>query len=575
LDYLNVLWHGLRLDITTAAYLTVIPLLLIMVSLWYNGRAKSKNKSPIQKIIKIYSYFIAVIVCLLFAIDNVLYSYWGFRLDETALFYLQFPEDAANSITWSDIGKAAAVFVPYLTAVIFIYIAMFKKTKIETNNRKIGRKFGQSLIFVLMMPILFIAIRGGVSTATANVGMVYYSDKQKLNHAAINPLFNLVYSMLNAENFSEEFDFYDEPTRQQIFTSLTQYQHSEPLSVLTTQHPNVLIIVLESFTAGVVEAVGGEKGATPHLNELSRQGILFTNCYANSFRTDRGLVSVLNGYIAPPTTSVMKYPSKSQSLPSIAKALQSKGYVNDMLYGGDINFTNMQSYFYGSGYEAIVSDKDFPIAQRLSKWGANDDVTFNYLYNSLLKRDKSKRFLTTFLTLSSHEPFDVPFHHFDDPFVNAAAYTDSCIGDFVKRIEQTPIWKDLLIIFVADHGIAFPKGTLYYEPQRFRIPMLWIGGAVKEPMIISKICNQSDIAATLLAQLGVSYSDFVFSKDVFDALSPQYAIFTYNNGFGFVDSTGFSVYDNNRNLPLMNADSSRISRGKALIQTLYDDLGAR
>jgi phosphoglycerol transferase MdoB-like AlkP superfamily enzyme len=271
----------------------------------------------------------------------------------------------------------------------------------------------------------------------------------------------------------------------------------------------------------------------------------------------------------------MKYPSKSQTLSSIAKILQANGYANSMLYGGDINFTNMQGYFYSSGYEKITSDKDFPLAQRLSKWGANDAVTFDFLYNSLLKRDKSKRFQTTFLTLSSHEPFDVPFHRFDNPFVNSVAYTDSCIGDFVSRIRQTPLWKDLLIVLVADHGVAFPKGTLFYEPKRFHIPMIWIGGAVKEPLVMSKICNQTDLAATLLSQMGLAYGDFIFSKDVFDPSSPQYAIFTYNNGFGFIDSTGFSVYDNNRNLPLMNPNSSRISKGQALIQTLYDDLGAR
>ena len=172
---------------------------------------------------------------------------------------------------------------------------------------------------------------------------------------------------------------------------------------------------MESFTANAIEAVGGEPGITPNLNRLSKEGVLFTNLYANSFRTDRGLVSVLNGYLAQPTTSIMKYPVKSQTLPSIAKSLNKEGYTADMLYGGDINFTNMQSYFYSSGYSKITADRDFPLSSRLSKWGANDDITFSHLYEDIKQRPvDGKPWLSTFLTLSSHEPFRGPVSPFGD-----------------------------------------------------------------------------------------------------------------------------------------------------------------
>ncbi|MDR1847838.1 MAG: sulfatase-like hydrolase/transferase [Bacteroidales bacterium] len=566
IDYMEVLWHGLSLDIVTSAYLTVIPFILIILSIWI--------RFDIKKVIRIYCIVISVIIALIFAIDNTLYTYWNFRLDETALFYLQYPKDAMSSVTWFDIAKTTAVFVPYLALILLFYKLITKKYKVPYLVI-IRHKIWQTIIFVCLMPVLFIAIRGGITTATANVGMVYYSNNQYLNHSAINPLFNLIYSLIYEENFAEEFNFFTETERQNEFNALSKYDKSTQESILTTTRPNILIIVLESFSAGFVEVLGGEKNATPNLNSLSREGVFFTNCYANSFRTDRGLVAILNAYLGQPTTSIMKYPSKSQTLPSIAKTLKAVGYDNTMLYGGDINFTNMQSYFYSSGYDVIISDKDFPLSQRASKWGVNDGTTFEYLYNNLLKRNKQRHWQTTFLTLSSHEPFDVPFKHFEDPFVNSIAYTDSCIGNFVTRLKQSDLWQNLLIIFVADHGTAFPKGTRYYEPNRFHIPMLWIGGAVKEPMIINKICNQTDLAATLLNQMKLPYNDFIFSKDVLDKNSPEYAIFTYNNGFGFVDSTGVSVFDNNSNKVLMNQDSTRIKKGKVLLQTLYNDLSKR
>ncbi|MDR1725376.1 MAG: LTA synthase family protein [Bacteroidales bacterium] len=573
-DYFEVIWHGLSLDITTSAYLSAVPLLIIIIAVWI----KIFN---VKKILKIYCIILSVFIALLFAIDNTLYSYWDFRLDATAIFYLQFPKDAASSITWTDVGRTLIVFIPYLTVIIFIYMLLLQKIKIVFTPKQYLKKGLETFIFILLMPVLFIAIRGGITTATANVGMVYYSNNQKLNHSAINPLFNVMYSLINDENFDKEFNFFTEKQRAEIFTSTTQYQHSaHPLYVLNTKTPNILIIVLESFTANVVECVGGksvydQKDITPNLNNLSREGILFTNCYANSFRTDRGLVSILNGYLGLPTTSIMKYPAKSQTLPSIAKTLKEKGYTNSILYGGDINFTNMQGYFYSSGYETIISDKDFPLNNKLSKWGVNDGLTFNRLYNDLLKMDKNKHWQTTFLTLSSHEPFDVPYKHFTDPFENSIAYTDSCIGNFINKLKKTDLWENLLVIFVADHGVIYPKNIIAHSPLRFHIPMIWAGGTIKQPLLVKNICNQSDIAATLLSQLGLSYTEFIFSKDIFDNNSPEYAIYTYNNGFGFIDSTGFSVYDNNQNKSLINHDSTLIKKGKAILQTLYDDLSKR
>ena len=266
---------------------------------------------------------------------------------------------------------------------------------------------------------MFIPIRGGVTTSTANVGMVYFSRNQFLNHSAINPCFSLIASLSKQQDFAAQFDFFPEEKRKEIVGTLYERPDScrdiPTRKVLNTTRPNILILLMESFSANTIEVLGGEPGVTPNLNRLSREGILFSNAYANSFRTDRGTVAILNGYLAQPTTSIMKYPAKSQTLPSIAKSLGAAGYRSEMLYGGDINFTNMQSYFYSSGYSAITSDKDFPLTDRLSKWGANDDVTFHYLYNVLSERKAdAEPWMTTFLTLSSHEPFEVPYHRLEE-----------------------------------------------------------------------------------------------------------------------------------------------------------------
>lgn len=573
-DYLKVISHGLLLDCTVSGYLTAIPLLCLLVSVWLPGRFYRKFLT---------GYFVAVgaLVAAIFAVDVALYGYWGFRLDATLFFYLQSPGDAMASVPVGTFLLQFLLFLLYAYAIGWAFrhfiVPLFPVTPVH-------HRVGGSVMMLLAAGILFIPIRGGVTTSTANVGMVYFSKNQFLNHSAINPAFSLLASLSKQQDFAAQFNFFPEEERRERYAALTSSADTpagnpQKIKLLKTDRPNILIILMESFSANVVEAVGGEPGVTPNLNRLSREGITFTNMYANSFRTDRGIVSVLNGYLAQPTTSIMKYPAKSQTLPSIARSLGEQGYTSDMLYGGDINFTNMQSYFFSSGYSHITADRDFPLSSRLSKWGANDDITFSHLYEAIRERYTEKPWLSTFLTLSSHEPFEVPYHHLENPYLNSVAFTDSCIGSFVDKLKELPVWDKTLIVLVSDHGFRYPASMKDYEPRRFHIPMIWLGGAVKEPAIIDTYANQTDLAATLLSQLDLPHDQFLFSRDILAPGYPEYSFYTFSNGFGVIDSTGVSVYDNESNTPLMETPAEqseeRLDKGKVLLQTLYDDLGAR
>ncbi|WP_418822802.1 LTA synthase family protein [Parabacteroides johnsonii] len=579
-DYLKVITHGLLLDCTMAGYLTALPLLMTLVSIWLPG-------TFYKKLLKGYFGIMAVLIAAIFSVDVALYGYWGFRLDATLFFYLQSPKDAMASVPLGQFFAQLGMFVVYASGIYWVLKKCIVPLFPETQVRK---RLSGSLVVLLSGGILFIPIRGGVTTSTANVGMVYFSQNQFLNHSAINPCFSLIASLSKQQDFAAQFNFFPEEERKEVMETLsssprTGYGNEEdsmkPQTLLNTSRPNILIILMESFSANAVGAVGGDSVITPNLNRLSREGVLFTNMYANSFRTDRGIVSVLNGYLAQPTTSIMKYPAKSQTLPSIAKSLTNEGYIANMLYGGDINFTNMQSYFFGSGYSRITADRDFPITSRLSKWGANDDITFRYLYEDIKSRDNQAPWLTTFLTLSSHEPFEVPYHRLDEMglYPNSVAFTDSCIGHFIEKLKELPVWKNTLVIFVSDHGYPYPKDVTGYEPRRYHIPMLWIGGAVKEPVVIDKLANQTDLAATLLNQLEIDHDVFTFSRNILSPDYPEYAFYTYSNGFGFIDSTGISVYDNEGKKTLIETPREgsdlRLRKGKALLQTLYDDLGNR
>jgi len=568
LDLLSVLFHGLQLDASMAAYLTVLPGFFIIAGLW----VKTKY---MNKIFNTYYAIILSIVSIVFVTDLFLYRYWGFRLDSTPLFYLQSPKDAMASASsvMIGVGITAMIFIAYILYVIFAK-TLAVKNKIEISLK---HKIIASFVLLFTTTLLFIPIRGGFTVSTMNVGKVYFSDKMELNHAAINPLFSLLESLTMQQDFDKQYRFMTADSANNEFKTLIDKPIKGQIpNLFTIKHPNVVFVVLESFMSKVIEPLGGIPNVAVRMNEFCEEGILFTNFYANSFRTDRGLVSIFSGYPAQPTTSIMKYPHKSQSLPSIPKSLKQAGYHLKYYYGGDADFTNMRSYLLAMGIEDIVSDKDFALKDTRTKWGAHDHIVFNKLANELEDNQKEP-FMKIFQTLSSHEPFEVPYYRIDEPYLNSVAYTDSCLGDFIDRFKKTKYWKNTIVVMVPDHAMRYPYDLDNREVVRYKIPLLIIGGAVKTAQKIDTYASQIDISATLLSQLKLPHSDFKFSKNILNPASPHFGFFSFKNGFGMVSTDNEYVFDCESNSVATDngIKSKNKIKGEAFLQTLYDDLDKR
>ncbi len=568
-DYMQVMIHGASLDAATAGYLTAFPFLLVLISIWF-------RKFPLKKILYGYYILAAALISIIFVVDMALYTFWGFKLDASVFLYIDSPKEALASVS------VGFILLRVLAILLLIALNSWVLLKITPSVLTATRKRIAGTAGILLLGgVLFIIIRGGVTESTSNIGQVYFSNEPFLNHSAVNPDFSLLSSMGKSQDFASEFNFFDEEKRAALFDGLYPTTDGDSIiQVLNTKRPNILIILMEGFGGAFVEPLGGLPDVTPHFNRLSKEGVFFTNCYANSFRTDRGTVCTFSGYLGLPTASVMKIPAKSRTLPAIAEGLSKAGYKTDFLYGGDINFTNMKSYLLSTGYQRLTANTDFSLAEQTSNaWGVNDDITFEYLYNQLRNRKEEGPWHTAFLTLSSHEPFEVPYHRLEDKIPNAFAYTDECLGKFVDRLKQTPAWKDLLVICLPDHGFYYPREGSNAMPRFYHIPLLWLGGAVKQPMQVDKIMNQTDLAATLLGQLGLEHTAFTFSRNVLGSdYKYPFAFYSFNNGFSFRDSTGVTVFDNNSGSILFDepeADESRLDKGKAILQTVYDDLGNR
>lgn len=560
-ELLLVVWYGIRLDIAIAGYLTIIPGLLLIATLWSKHRL-------IHWLWNGYFGISAILASLAYIANLGLYGYWGFPLDNTPLLYVKTsPADALASLSWWQMIVMPLLIILVAAMIFNIGVSLFPRHQVK-------KRVVTSVILLLLTVLLLLPIRGGVGTGTNHTGSVYFSDNIRLNHAAVNPIFCFVESVLHQEEIGTKYRFMADEEATALFRQLTYTSLRKDSAAY--HHPNVILVVLESFSDTLTQM----KGVTPNLLRLKDEGLCFTRFYANSFRTDRALVAIHSGFPAQPTMSVMDMPRKSTSLPSIARHLGNNGYQTTFYYGGDINYSNMRSYFMGTGFHQIVSDVDFPAKLRTGKWGVADGAVFDRMLADIKADHSGKPFFRSVMTESSHEPFDVPDYHKikDDEALNAFSYTDHCLGHFIEELKKTACWQNTIVAIVPDHLGAYPEYVDNYQLWRYKIPFVILGGSIPESIKCHHVGSQIDIPATLLGLLDIDHSDFLYSKDLLDNNAPHFAFFTFPDGMGMVTDSASVVYDNmtNRVQNAQGNDLEQLTKNtKAYLQKLYDDLDKR
>lgn len=565
-EILKVFGYGLRMDLSAAAYFSVIPFLLLLLT-------PPVPALVARRLINIYVIIITTVTTLLISADLQLYSVWGYRLDATPLQYLNTPTEMVASVAAAPVLLLSFLFLSLVGVALFLYFRFFQPD--FTNHHPRLGYYGLSLF---LLALLVLPIRGGWQQIPINQSDVYFSEKIFANHAALNIPWNFGYSYFRKGNLDNPYQYLPEKEAQDLVQELYTYPPATE-SILKGKNPNVLFIILESYTAQFVGALGGEKDVTPELDKIAQEGILFTNFYASGDRSEKGLVALLSGYPVQTTTSIVKIPRKTERLPHLSQTLKAAGYNTSFYYGGELAFANMKSYLLTGGYEKLISKSDFPAKDYNSKWGVHDHLVLNRVAKDL--KTVKQPFFSTVFTLSSHEPYDVPiptkFPGTDDAskFRNSVYYTDQAIGNFIREAKKQAWWQNTLVVLVADHGHTLPNFEDQDSPAKFRIPLILTGGAlVKTGQVNPAVASQTDLAYSLLGQLNLPNQDFKWSKDLFNEQAKPFAFYVFNDGFGYLTDQGNFSFDNvskkeiNRRGEVSEQD---VKTGKAYMQVSFDD----
>ncbi len=555
-----------------AAYMTAFPLLTV----WGYAHAPVFNAT---ELLCTYDVLTSLIVALLCVADTALYRFWQFKIEASVLAYLHSLRGAFASVSvcyvvvaFVSVLMTAIVLLTFLLSVLWL----LPPTK---HPLPIVSWWGHlliALVGILLAVALYCIIRGFHIRPDTPV-YSYFSHRHLLNHCAVNPLYNFIYSIHLNDDFAHQFQVFDPLICEEKFGPLFPKAGKPQVQILNTMRPNILLIMWESLCAHFIESLGGKPNVMPHLDHLVKEGILFSNCWAGSFRTDRGLVCTLSGYPSPPTTSVILHTAKLPHLPALPRTLHEKACYETMaVHGGPLKIFHKADYYWASGHQLLVEQKDFPRDPDATRWGVQDGKVFAWLADDIINKSRNpSHWFTTLQTLSSHEPFHVPYNRIEDNEVdNAYAYVDEAFGLFIERLKASVAWKDLLIIVTGDHGLD--TNRVPDKDRNSHIPLLLLGGAVSQPMRIETLMSQTDIAATLLGQMGLPHDEFLFSRDVLaDTYIHPCALHTYNNGFIFRDPTGVTFYDNVSQKAIDGHDLQREEKAKVILQTLYTDFSKR
>ena len=557
----NVLLTGLPLDFSVAALLTLPVWVVAAFSLRY-------TKMPLRAILSPYLILAVLFFVLVTAGDIVMYHHWKFKLDASIFNYMSSPGAAGAS-------APAVYIVVCISSAVIVMLAAIVAAILMTPKRINEEGHGVARTNFLATGALLAFTVWGITGHRSTEASVFEFQPIVLNHAAVNPVGHMMHSF---------WIYMQAPDRQ--FRSMTDEECNQLMqdlypkgadditdTLLTTTRPNVLTIQLESFGASFVETLGGAENVTPELCRWMQQGVNFTNAWANSFRTDRGTVSALSGYLSYPTYSLMMEDDCLGRFPSLANTLAELGYRTDYMYGGNSDGMNKRKYLCASGFQHIWDIRNLDVPQQeQDAWGANDSISFQRLFQKITARTDSAWYFGH-QTLSSHEPWDVPYHRLDNEVYNAFAYTDHCLGVFLDSLSRTPVWDNLVVIIFADHGSMYQLD--YQHPMFFRMPLLMVGGAVREPKTLDMFVSQSDIVATLLAQMQISGEAYPWSRNV---LSKHYTYpfvyATYPAGMLYADSTGVTMMDLQSGSVVYSEgeEGTRVRRTKAILQRSYDQL---
>jgi phosphoglycerol transferase MdoB-like AlkP superfamily enzyme len=569
---------GLRLDISAACYLLIIPLVLALLELL----TQFKWLSTVRKI---YALVFVIAFWLMAFVQLPVFADWGIKMHYKALaMFIKNTSDALDVATPLIVIPSVILVTIFCALSYWLYV---KKVHAHLYDKE-GKIIWAPFSLIGFAGLLFIGIRGGLYEIPLQLSAATYNNNNTLNNAAANSVWHIANSILYNVKYTttNPYRFMADEDADKVVQELYAVKPDTTLKIFTTNRPNVVVFILESWSATVMSCITGNEAtnATPNLNKLAQEGVLFTRCYASGERSDQGVAAVLAGYPALPTSAISNIPEKLKGLPGLPLTLHNNGYSSLFLYGGQVEYGNIQSLLYQQQIQKVITENDFGNKYYKGRLGVHDENTLPLLIEEAGKLKEP--FFASLFNISTHFHYDYPkpkreiawAGKFSD-YVNSIEYADSCFGVFINDAKKQPWFKNTVFIFLSDHSANSPGNEDFKSKEHHHIPLIIYGDCIRPEyrgLRINKTVSQQDMCATILSQLGMDVSGLLFSKDALNPSAPPFAYYTFTEGLGWVESDScwymedaMMKYHINTT---SNCDTGNLQyKGRAYLQSLYNN----
>jgi phosphoglycerol transferase MdoB-like AlkP superfamily enzyme len=471
------------------------------------------------------------------------------RFNFIAVDYLVYTTEVINNIIES-------YPLPLLIAGILLLVALviwfFAKKKVFQHTFQSVMPFRQRIVISGVLLVMTIVYPLALSNSFAESSTNRYQNE--LSKAGIYSIFAAFKNNeLNYKDFyallpdDKAFALMRKELQDQ-YSTFTDGGHSIKRTVKSDQptyQPNVIMITVESLSADFLGHFGNTQNLTPVMDSLAANNLVFNNMYATGTRTVRGMEALTLSIPPTPGSSIVRRP-KNENLATVGYIFQKAGYTRTFYYGGDGYFDNMNEYFGSNGFDitdrgrnlnvgesyqtkrTIISDQQVTFE---NAWGICDGDLFDAVIRGADKNYlDGKPFYNFVMTTSNHRPFTFPEGKIDAKPGNREAvvrYVDYAIGDFLKKMQTKPWFKNTVVIIVADH-CASSAGKNEIDINKYHIPCIVLNLPVKGKQAIDQLCSQIDLYPTLFGLLGWNYESNLYGQNVLESsYQPRAVLGTY------------------------------------------------
>lgn len=563
--------NGFRQDISVVSYQ------LLLISLVFIGASYTRYSGRFW-LAGFLLMLITAYSVLIWISDAVILCYWGSHLNNQALMYLSYPAQLFNSVS-SVLIFGSTLMILVLGIFGVRYFKRFVKSKMHLFESGTNKKYA---IQALWLILLFILARGGVGKIPLSISQPQRSSSETTNKIAVNAFWNANYWLFSAPQYPEIEHLLSKQYYQSKYVQQYQAILGDTNSLLSGAYrpKNLVIIILEGVSAQTSNLLGGTHfNGLPLLDSWAKTwGRWSPHCYATGDRTDKGLASLFSGWPGQPWQGILHEPTRFQHLPHLANAMSRDKRRSSFYYGGDADFANIRAYMTGGGVQEIFSQKEMEIGAKPGNWGFHDSDVLQLAYRNLSREEGP--YLTSILTLSSHEPYDIVSGGKSElnKYYQSVAYVDRSLDAFFKACFANSYFNETCFLIISDHGKYLQSPATHFgQREFFRIPFVLLGKGIQGllPSLTDRCFSQADVYNSVL-DLFYRERDpkAPYSRSIFRNNHPNNAFFNMVQVGGLISKESINWLSTDKmsitsEMPLNQWDSAILSLESEIISDFF------